>query len=257
MIILRQNRRVMLASPTPRDARSDASSVRTLPQLRGLSSMATRAVLGELVNQWRAQGGGEVAIESIGGVEAARRVEAGACVDVVVLASDAIERLQAAGHLWPGSQVDLVRSEVAVAVPADAPAPDIGSENALREAVLAAGRIGYSTGPSGQALARLFQRWGIAETVRGRVIVPPPGVPVGSLLARGEIDLGFQQRSELMGVEGIRVPGTLPPEIAIVTVFSGAVARTSAHPDQARALLAYMASPAADGAKRRHGMSPA
>ena len=219
--------------------------------------MATRGVLGELVQLWRGQGGVDVDMESIGGVEAARRVETGACVDVVVLASDAIDRLQAAGHLVPGSRVDLVRSEVAVGVPAGAPVPDIGNEAALRATVLSAARIGYSTGPSGQALARLFQRWGIIDTIRERVIVPPPGVPVGTLLARGEIDLGFQQRSELMGIEGIRVLGTLPPEIAIDTVFSGAVARTSAHPDSARALLAFMASSVVDAVKRRHGMSPA
>lgn len=227
------------------------------PVLRGLSSMATRLVLADLADAWRAAGGGPVAIESIGGVDAAKRVEAGEALDVVILASDAIDRLLAAGHLLPGSRVDLVRSGVGVAVPADAPAPDIGSEAAVRAAVLAARRIGYSTGPSGQALARLFERWRIADTVRERLVVPPPGVPVGALLARGEIDLGFQQLSELIHVQGIRLLGTLPPDIAIVTVFSGAVARTSAHPDAARAWLAFMASPAAEPAKRRQGMSPA
>lgn len=227
------------------------------PPLRGLSSMATRLVLADLVDAWRAAGGGPVEIESLGGVDAARRVEAGEAVDVVILAADAIDRLMAAGHLLPGSRVDLVRSDVGVAVRADVPAPDIGTEAAVRAAVLAARRIGYSTGPSGQALAQRFARWGIADQVASKLVVPPPGVPVGTLLARGEIDLGFQQLSELIHVEGIRLLGTLPPEIGIVTVFSGAVARTSQHPEAVRALLAFMASPAAEAAKRRQGMRPA
>lgn len=227
------------------------------PPLRGLSSMATRLVLTDLVDAWRAAGGGPVDIESLGGVDAARRVEAGEAVDVVILAADAIDRLMAAGHLLPGSRVDLVRSDVGVAVRADAPAPDIGTEAAVRAAVLAARRIGYSTGPSGQALAQRFACWGIADQVAPKLVVPPPGVPVGALLARGEIDLGFQQLSELIHVEGIRLLGILPPPIDIVTVFSGAVARTSQHPEAVRALLAFMASPAAEAAKRRQGMRPA
>lgn len=225
--------------------------------LRGISSMATRLVLADLAAAWRASGGDAVEIESVGGVDAAKRVEAGEAFDAVILASDAIDRLLAGGHLLPGSRVDLVRSGVGVAVPAGGAAPDIGSESAVREAVLAARRIGYSTGPSGQALGRLFERWGIADVVRQRLIVPPPGVPVGTLIARGEIDLGFQQLSELIHVDGIQLLGTLPPDIEIVTVFSGAVALTSQRPEAVRALLSFMASPAADAAKRRQGMSPA
>ncbi|MEW6694212.1 MAG: substrate-binding domain-containing protein [Pseudomonadota bacterium] len=228
-----------------------------VPVLRGLSSMATRLVLAELVQAWREAGGCPVQIESIGGVDAAKRVAAGEVLDLVILAADAIDRLLADGHLLRGTRVDLVRSAVGVAVPAGAPAPDIGSAAALRAAVLAAGRIGISTGPSGQALAQLFERWGIADQVRQRLVVPPPGVPVGTLLARGDIDLGFQQLSELIHVEGIRLLGTLPPDSAIVTVFAGAVARTSQHPAAARAVLDFMASPAATAAKRRQGMEPA
>lgn len=217
--------------------------------------MATRLVLSELVDAWHATGGVAVQIESIGGVEAERRVAAGEAVDFAVLAADAIERLIAAGHLLADSRVDLVRSPVAVAVPAGRPAPDIHDEAALRAAVLAAPRIGVSTGPSGRALLQLFERWGMGEQVRPRVVVPPPGVPVGSLLARGEIDLGFQQLSELMHIQGITLLGTLPPEVEIVTTFSAAVARASAQAAAARALLAFMASPAAEAAKRRQGMA--
>lgn len=243
------------ARPHPSSSGPEPSS--RVPTLRGLSSMATRLVLAELAQAWGERGAGQVVFESIGGVEAAQRVAAGEAVDVVVLARDAIERLMAAGHLLPGSAVDLVRSPVAAAVPAGAPVPDLHDLAAVRDAILAARRIGYSTGPSGQALAQWLQRWGIADVMRDRVVVPPPGIPVGSLLARGEIDLAFQQLSELLPIPGIEVVPDLPPELGLETVFTGAVARTAARPDAARALLEFLASPAADAAKQRQGMRPA
>ena len=219
--------------------------------------MATKALLAALVRAYHARTGCRVAIESVGGVDAAARVPAGEPFDVVLLARDAIDKLLAAGHLVADSAVDLVRSGVAVAVRRGAARPDIGTDDSLRRAVLAARTIGCSTGPSGVALARLFERWGIAEQIRDRVVTPPPGTPVGALVARGDVELGFQQRSELVDVEGIDVLGPLPPPIQIVTTFSGAVGARAAEPDGARALLAFMTSPAAADAKRRHGMEPA
>jgi molybdate transport system substrate-binding protein len=106
------------------------------------------------------------------------------------------------------------------------------------------------------ALAKLFERWGIAETLKPRIVTPPPGIPVGSLVARGDIELGFQQLSELIHVEGIDVIGPMPAEIPIVTTFSGAVCSTCQRPDAARAVLDFMASAAGDDAKRRQGMDP-
>ena len=226
-------------------------------ELKGISSMATRLVLADLADAYRREAGVRVAIESVGGVDAARRVAAGEPFDAVILASDAIDRLIASGHVLPDSRVDLVRSGVAVAVRAGAPAPDISSEEAVHAAVLAARSISYSTGPSGVALARLFERWGIAEAIQGRLVTPPPGIPVGSLVARGEVELGFQQLSELIALEGITVLGGLPPAIQIVTTFSGGVCTTSTQPQAVRALLAWMASPAATAAKQRQGMDPA
>lgn len=222
-----------------------------------ISSMATRQVLAELGAAYAQQSGCEVAVESVGGVDAARRVQAGEPFDAVVLASDATDRLVASGHVLAGSRVDLVRSPVAIAVRAGAPRPDVASEAALRQAVAAARSIGYSTGPSGTHLAGLFQRWGIAEGLRDRIVQPPPGVPVGSLVARGDVELGFQQLSELMHLEGISVIGTLPAGCDFITTFSAGVCAASTQADAVRALLEFMASLAADEAKRRHGMEPA
>jgi molybdate transport system substrate-binding protein len=248
-----------LPSPQFTQLPTQASAMPIPPSLplTGLSSMATRALLAELLAAWPQHGGQPVAMESIGGVDAARRVAAGEAVDVVVLASDAIDKLLAGGHLLAGSRVDLVQSAVAVAVPAGAPQPDIGSEAALRAAVLAAPTIGYSTGPSGTQLLQLFERWGLTDQLQGRLVQARAGVPVGSLVASGAVALGFQQRSELIGLAGITLLGDLPAPVQIHTIFSGAVAATSQQPDAVRALLAWLASPATADTKQRQGMAAA
>jgi molybdate transport system substrate-binding protein len=225
--------------------------------IRGISSMATRHVLAELAESYERRSGQPVAIEAVGGVDAARRIQAGEPFDFVVLAADAIEKLAAAGCVAPDSRIDLARSGVAIAVPAGSQRPDIANEAAVQQAVLAARSIGYSTGPSGVHLAHLFERWGIAETLRARIVQAPPGVPVGTLVARGDVELGFQQLSELMHLPGIDVIGALPPEIQLMTVFSAAVCARAIRPDAANSLLSFLALPEADAAKRRHGMEPA
>lgn len=225
--------------------------------IRGISSMATRQVLAELAAAYERKADCAVRIESVGGVDAARRAQAGEAFDVVVLASDAIDKLAAAGAVLADRKVDLVRSPVAVAVRVGEAPPDIASEDALRRAVQAAPSIGYSTGPSGTALMQLFGRWGIADELRPRLVQAPPGVPVGSLVARGEIALGFQQLSELMHLEGITVAGQLPQAVQIITTFTGAPCAVSSQPDAVRRILAFMGSSETAAIKRRHGMEPA
>jgi molybdate transport system substrate-binding protein len=225
--------------------------------LKGISSMATRQVLNELAEAYHQRTGQPVVVESVGGVDAARRIAAGEAFDFVVLAADAIDKLVAGGQAVAGTRVDLVDSGVSIAVKAGAPRPDLSSEEALRRAVLAAPTVGYSTGPSGVALLKLFDRWGITPQLQGRLVQAPPGVPVGSLVARGEVALGFQQLSELIHLEGITVVGPMPAAVRIDTTFSGALCRVSARGDAVRAMLAFMASPEAAAAKRRNGMEPA
>jgi molybdate transport system substrate-binding protein len=229
----------------------------TVP-LAGISSMATRQLLADLADAYRERSGVEVRFESVGGVDAARRVQAGEAFDLVVLASDAIDRLVAGGQAVAATKTDLVHSDVAIAVRAGAPVPAVDTEAALMRAVLGARTIGYSTGPSGTALLQLFGRWGLGAALEGRLVQAPAGVPVGRLVARGEVELGFQQRSELLHLDGLTVIGTMPPGAEIRTTFSAARCTASRQPAAAvDALLHYLRSPAAADAKRRQGMEPA
>jgi molybdate transport system substrate-binding protein len=224
--------------------------------IKVISSMATRQVLAELVARYEQAHGQAVDTEAVGGVDAARRVRAGEAFDVVVLAANVIDELIEAGRIV-GGRGDLVRSGVAIAVRSGSPRVDVGSEDAVRRAVANARSISFSTGPSGVHLAKLFERWGLLDAIQDRIVQAPPGVPVGSLVAQGKVELGFQQLSELIHLPGIDVLGPLPPEIQTITTFSAGVARTSTRPDAARALIGFLASPAAAGPKLANGMEPA
>lgn len=219
--------------------------------------MATRALLAELAAQYQAATGQAAEIEAVGGVDAARRVAAGEAFDLVLLASDAIDKLMAAGHLAAGSRVDLVRSPVAVAVRSGAARPDISTPQALRAALVAASSIGYSTGPSGAHLVRLFERWGLSTELGAKTVQAPPGVPVGALVARGDVELGFQQLSELISLSGIDVLGLLPGDTAFITTFSAGVPGSTSRGAEVAALLNHFNSSEAVAVKRRHGMEPA
>jgi len=225
--------------------------------ITGISSMATRQILTELSDAFRKTTGQSVAIESVGGVDAAKRVRAGETFDVVVLADDAMKQLDADGLLKPGSRVGFARSAMAVAIRSQARRPDLANEEALRASVLAAKSIGYSTGPSGTHVINLLKTWGIDQIVSERLVKASPGVPVGTLVARGEAELGFQQLSEFLDVPGIEIAGPLPSEVQSVTLFSCAVCAQSSNEAGARALINYLTSAEAAASIRRQGMEPA
>lgn len=223
--------------------------------ITGISSMATRRVLAELVSRYQEETGRAVAIEAVGGVDAARRVRAGEAFDVIVLAADVIAKLEWEGHCQTGSSAGFVRSPMAMAVRAGVAAPDIGSEQSAKSAFMAARSVGYSTGPSGSHLLAVLKGWGVdSSSARPRLVQAPPGVPVAALVARGEAEIGVQQLSEFLGEPGIEVVGLLPPPVQSVTTFSIAVGARSARTEEARALIAYVNAPERDRVKQRFGM---
>ncbi|HEY4341110.1 MAG TPA: substrate-binding domain-containing protein [Steroidobacteraceae bacterium] len=224
--------------------------------LKLLSSMAAREVLAELIRVFTAQTGQSVAAAAAGGVEVAKRIQAGEDADIVVLSDTAIDKLIAAGQLRAG-RTDLVKSGVAIAVRSGANQPDISTEEAVKAAVAAASSISYSTGPSGVYLEKLFQQWGIFEAIEPRIVVPPPGIPVASLVAAGQAALGFQQLSEMLNVAGIDVLGPLPAAIQTITTFSAGIGIRCEQPQLAVQLLDFMRLPAATAIKERYGLEPA
>ena len=201
--------------------------------------MATRQLLTDLSRSFEQTAQWNVEIESMGGVDAARIIRDGKAIDVIVLASNVMEQLENEGWIVAGTRSDVARSGVAIAVRSGLPHPAIASEEDVKQAVLEAGKISYSTGPSGDHLKRLFARWNIAELIADRTVEAKPGVPVGQLVARGEADLGFQQLSEFLDVDGIDIVGPLPGDIQTITVFTAGVGTQSAHPDGARAFVAH------------------
>jgi molybdate transport system substrate-binding protein len=225
-------------------------------QLSGISSMATRMLLGELAALYTAQSGVQLRIESVGGVDAAKRVSAGEAFDVVLLASDAIDKLIASGHVLAASKTDWVASGVAACVRCGTAKPDFSSGEAVKAAVLAAKTVAYSTGPSGVQLAKQFEHWGIAEQIASRIVTAPPGVPVASLVASGDVELGFQQLSELLNVSGVDLIPALPADIQINTVFSSAVAVSSRQVAAAQAFLDFLNTAQTTALKMKNGMTP-
>ena len=223
----------------------------------GISSMATRQVLAERSGAYQQKTGRSVAIESVGGVDAARRIRTGEKFDIVVLADDTMKKLEQDGFLKPGSRATFADSAVAVAVRSGARHPDLSDEAATKAAVLSAQSVGYSTGPSGTHVLKLLEKWGADRSASLRIIQAPPGVPVGSLVARGDAELGFQQLSELLDVPGIDIVAALPQEIQSLTRFSCGVCALASNEAGARDFISYLTSAEADGSIRRHGMEPA
>jgi molybdate transport system substrate-binding protein len=233
-----------------------AAAKRLQTEIKVMSSLAIREAYLELVPQFEKESGHKVVTDWVGMVDIKKRVLAGEIVDLVSGSAAAIDELIQARKLVPG-RMDLAKSGVAVAVRAGAPRPDIGSGEALKRSLLAAKSIGYSSGPSGVYLAELFKRMGIAERVQGKITQTPPGTPVGPLIARGEVALGFQQLSELLPTKGIDIIGPLPDGIQIITMFSFGMHAIAKQAEAAKALVRFLTSAAAVPVLKKKGLDPA
>ena len=177
-------------------------------------------------------------------------------IDVLIMVGYTLGDLAQQGKVVPDSRADLARSFIGAAVRAGAPHPKIDTVDELRQALLDAKSVAYSDSASGVYVqAELFKRLGIADRMAGKARMIP-AEPVGGVVARGEAELGFQQISELKPVAGIDVLGPIPAEVQQVTVFSAGVVAGSAHQDAARALIRFLASPAAAEAVRESGLEP-
>jgi molybdate transport system substrate-binding protein len=185
------------------------------------------------------------------------RLNRGESIDVVIMAAPALDQLIKEGKVRQGSRVELVRSLIGMAVKAGAPKPDISSVDALKRTLLAAKSIGYSDSASGVYLANeLFPKLGIWEQIKSKSRKIEAD-PVGGFVATGDVEIGFQQISELRPVKGIDIVGELPPGAQIVTVFTAGIPTTSKQPEAAKALIEWLASPKAYAAIKKSGLEPA
>ena len=184
------------------------------------------------------------------------RLRRGEPADVVILARQALDALATDGAVRAGTQVDLVRSRIAMAVRAGAPVPDISTEAKFRDALLNAPSVAYSDSASGTYIStQMFRRMGIADqlTPKSKMI---PGTPVGETVAKGEAAVGFQQLSELKPVDGITIVGPIPESVQLVTLFSAGIATSSKAPAPAQALIQFLVSRQAWETIRNAGLEP-
>ena len=225
--------------------------------MKVLSSLAIKAAYLELAPAFERQSRQKLATEWAGTADIRKRMLAGETADAVIGPAALIDDLTRIGSLDSRSRIDLAKSGVGAAVRAGAPKPDIRSVEALKGALRAAKSIVYSSGPSGVYIAELLQRLGIADELKAKAKQAPPGVLVGELVARGQFELCFQQLPELRQVSGIDYVGPLPPDVQIITLFSGGVHSKTAQAKTAKAWLRFLASRDAAPVMRKHGLEPA
>lgn len=224
-------------------------------EIKVMSSLATKEAYLELVPAFERASGHRVATMWVPTVDMMTRLNGGEIVDLVIMMAPAIEQLIEAGKVVAGSRVDIATSGVGIAVRAGAPHPDVSSADALKRVLLAATSIAISTGPSGIYLADLFQRMDIADALAPR-IKQIKGEPIGPLVARGDVEIGFQQVSELLPIKGIEFLGPLPPDIQHVTVFSAGLHVSATEPGAAEALVKFLTEPDARAVIKKTGMEP-
>jgi len=186
------------------------------------------------------------------------RLKRGEIVDIVIVADTMLRQFIKDGLVLAAGNMPVARSVIGMAVQAGAPKQDISSIDALRHTLLHAKSIGYSASVSGQYLTtELVQRLGIAKQVLGKCRLIGGGERVGAVVARGELEIGFQQMSELLPVPGIAHITPLPPEVQKVSLFSAGVAASSPDAALAQSVIQFLASPDAAEAVGNSGLEPA
>ncbi len=184
------------------------------------------------------------------------RLARGEQFDIVILADSALDDLIRQGKVVPGSRVDLARSIIGMSVRKGTPKPDISTVDALRQTLLNAKSIAYSASASGTYLStELFQRLGVAEQVKDKA-KKIFSERVGTVVERGDAEIGFQQVSELLPFKALDFVGPLPQEVQQTIFFSAGIATGAKNPEAAQHLIRYLASPAAAPIVRRTGMDP-
>jgi molybdate transport system substrate-binding protein len=224
--------------------------------MKGLLSNGVKAVVLELLPAFE-RGGGKPDILWASTNMLLEEIAKGTTGDLAILTDEAIDDQIRQGKMVAGSRVDLARSAIGIAVRAGAPKPNIATADAFKQALLSARAISYSkTGISGVYFPTVFERLGVVEALRNKIVIPTPGVLVGEIVARGEADIGVQQISELLPVPGVEVVGPLPDALQKVTVFSAGLFTAAQDAAAAKALVKLLTSAEARAVYQRKGMEP-
>ena len=226
-----------------------------MARIGALVSPAIRAAWLELAPRFEKSGGHVLATEWAGIAAILKRIGGGEVFDLVVGSADSIDILIRESKLK--NRVDLAKAEAGVGVRKGGRRPDLSSVEALKRELRAARKVGYSTGPSGVYLAELFERWGMAGELAPKLVLAPSGVMVGTFVARGEVDFGFQQKSELLQVEGVEYAGALPAEIGLTTSFTSGLPFSGKEEKNVKSWIAFFTSPGAAPVLKKHGLEPA
>ena len=225
-------------------------------EIRVISTQATQEAYLELVAQFEKASGHKVTSDFTGTLNVEKRLAGGEFCDLIIMAGPAVDNQIKLGKAVAGSRVDFAKSAIGLAVRKGAAKPDISSADALKKTLLAAKSIGYSTGPSGVYVLTVFEKLGIAGEVKGKLKQTPSGVYVGTLLANGEAEVGFQQIGELKRFEGIDYVGPLPGDLQQITVFAAGILTGAKQADAAKALVKFISAPAAAAVYKKHGLEP-
>jgi molybdate transport system substrate-binding protein len=232
---------------------SDKRDVLTV-DLRILSGGAMQGLMAVVVPLFEHDVDSRVAVE-IGLTSALRKVIAdGAAFDIALLPRPDIDALVREGRIAPGTVTDIARSAIGVVVRAGAPKPDIATIEAFKRALLQAGSVTYSDGPSGLYIADLMGRLGLADAIKPRTKLTTGAV--AELVARGEVELGIQQIVAILPVKGAELVGPLPGELQNIIVYGAGLSGQTANVHAARAFIAFMTSPGVTSIIRAKGMEP-
>jgi len=225
-------------------------------EIKVLSTQATEEAYKDLVPQFEKASGHKVSTIFTGTLGVMKRLSDGESYDLLIMSRQSIDELSQGGKVVAGSRTDIAKSGVGVAVAKGKPKPDISSVDALKKTLLSAKSIGYSTGPSGVYVITMFQKLGIADELKGKLKQTPTGVFVGSIIASGEAEIGFQQVSELTFFPGIDYVGPLPAEVQLITVFSAGIQAGTKQAEAAKSLMSFISAPAAAAVYKKHALDP-
>ena len=227
------------------------------PELKILTPRSIWTVLNEIGPQFERNTGHKLNVVSGIAGTLADRIIAGEPFDIFIGPPVQVDRVVQSNKAIAETRTPIARSGIGVEVRAGAPKPDISSVEAFKSALLNAKSIGYlrQEGSSGAYLHRLFERLGIADAIRAKVVRPETDI-VSELVAKGEIEIGLVVTTQIMTTPGVELVGPLPGEIQSFIRWSGVIGTNSAAPLMAKDLLKFLAGPTAVPVLKSQGMEP-